>query len=149
MLLNPFFRTRPYTLTTYPSADFENLRRQMNVFFDKPTAPRKRSTWPKATLEKLEDELVLTLALPGLSSDDVSIKTADGELTLQGTRKTENLEGYKAIRTERAPVKFLRRFRLPKRVDASGINAKMVDGLLSVRLPLRPEHKPRSIKIES
>ena len=43
---------------------------------------------------------------------------------------------------------FSRSFSLPQSVDAARISAEYKNGLLSVRLPLREDAKPRQIKVD-
>ena len=50
-------------------------------------------------------------------------------------------------RVERAYGKFTRRFALPRAVDASKVAAEYKDGVLTVRLPMREESKPRTVPV--
>lgn len=43
---------------------------------------------------------------------------------------------------------FARSFTLPERVDTDRVSAEYRHGVLSVRLPLRAESKPRQIQVE-
>lgn len=51
-------------------------------------------------------------------------------------------------RLERPYGSFTRSFTLPRTVDASKVAAEYRNGVLTVRLPLREEVKPRQIKVE-
>ena len=51
-------------------------------------------------------------------------------------------------RIERRYGTFSRSFSLPPSVDASKVAAEYKSGVLTVRLPLREEAKPRQIKVE-
>jgi HSP20 family protein len=51
-------------------------------------------------------------------------------------------------RIERSYGAFSRSFSLPQSVDASRISAEYRNGVLTVRLPLREEAKPRQIKVD-
>ena len=50
--------------------------------------------------------------------------------------------------TERRYGSFSRSFSLPRTVDAGKVSAEYKNGVLSVRLPLREEAKPRQIKVD-
>jgi HSP20 family protein len=50
--------------------------------------------------------------------------------------------------SERRYGSFSRSFSLPQTVDASRVSADYKNGVLTVRLPLREEAKPRSIKVD-
>jgi HSP20 family protein len=49
---------------------------------------------------------------------------------------------------ERRYGTFSRSFSLPQTVDASRVAAEYRNGVLTVRLPLREEAKPRQIKVD-
>ena len=49
---------------------------------------------------------------------------------------------------ERRYGTFSRSFSLPQTVDPSRVSAEYRNGVLSVKLPLRDEAKPRSIKVD-
>ena len=69
-------------------------------------------------------------------------------LTLRGHRKLESdvkEENYQ--RVERVYGSFVRSFTLPRTVDADKVEAAYRHGVLEVRLPKKPEAKPRQIKV--
>jgi len=87
--------------------------------------------------------------LPGLKKEDVKINVHEGVLTLRGERKFENEEKKDSYyRLERSYGSFLRSFSLPTSVDAEKIHATMKDGVLELRIPKKPEAKPKEIKVE-
>ena len=49
---------------------------------------------------------------------------------------------------ERRYGTFSRSFSLPQTVDGAKVSAEYKNGVLTVRLPLREEAKPRQIKVE-
>jgi len=52
-------------------------------------------------------------------------------------------------RYERSTGRFLRRFTLPRTVDAEGITARCNNGILEVVIPKQPEVRARRIDIEA
>jgi HSP20 family protein len=44
---------------------------------------------------------------------------------------------------------FLRRFTLPESADAEGIQATLVNGVLEVSIPKRPQEQPRRISVQA
>ncbi len=50
-------------------------------------------------------------------------------------------------RVERRYGSFSRSFSLPQTVDATRVSAEYKNGVLTVRLPLREEAKPRQVKV--
>ena len=95
-----------------------------------------------------QDDLVLTMDLPGFSSDEVSIEVQDSVLTVRGERKRpEVAEGTSYVHVERPFGAFERRITVPKGVDADRITASLVDGVLSLIVPKPERMKPRAIAI--
>ena len=68
--------------------------------------------------------------------------TLRGEKQLDATVKEEHFH-----RIERSYGSFVRSFTLPPTIDASKVNAEYRAGVLTVRLPLREEAKPKQIKV--
>lgn len=149
MLFNSLFSARPMYTTSTPFSELDLLRRQMDAFFDQGAASGRVAGWPQANLSKKEGGYTLTLAMPGLKTADLEIKTVGDELTITGQRAADLPEGYKVLRSERRPVQFMRRFRLPRQIDTENITASMADGILTLTLPIREGHKPRTIAIQS
>jgi HSP20 family protein len=114
------------------------------------SVPRAATFLPPADVTVSEGDLVLTLDLPGLTADDVSIELVDGFLTIRGERKRPQLaEGTSWVHSERAFGAFERRIAVPKGVDADAIMASMDNGVLSLIVPKPDRLKPKAIAIAS
>jgi HSP20 family protein len=99
---------------------------------------------PAADVTVSNGDLVLTMDLPGLTSDDLEIELVDGYLSMRGERKRPELaEGSRFARTERAFGKFERRLKLPDGVDPDKVTASMDNGVLSLIVP-KPERMTRA-----
>jgi HSP20 family protein len=94
-------------------------------------------------------ELVLKAELPDMSRDDIEITVDKGTLTIKGEKKlSDEVKEEQFHRIERRYGVFSRSFSLPPTVDTSKVGAEYKSGLLTVRLPLREEARPRQIKVE-
>jgi HSP20 family protein len=112
--------------------------------------PRTATFLPPADVTVSDGDLVLTLDLPGLTADDISIELVDGVLTVRGERKRAELaEGTSWVHSERAFGSFARRIAVPKGVDADAIMASMDNGVLSLIVPKPDRLKPKTIGIAS
>jgi HSP20 family protein len=110
--------------------------------------PRTATFLPPADVTVSEGDLVLTLDLPGLTAEDVSIELVDGVLTVRGERKRPHLaEGTSWVHSERSFGSFERRVTVPKGVDADAIMASMDNGVLSLIVPKPERLKPKAIAI--
>jgi len=109
-----------------------------------------RGAWvpPVDIFENDNHELVLKAELPDVTREDISLRVENNTLTISGHKKAEtDVKEQQYRRIERTYGSFSRSFTLPATVDASAIAADYKNGVLTVRLPLREEAKPRQIQV--
>jgi HSP20 family protein len=95
-----------------------------------------------------EHELVIKAEVPGMNRDDLEITVENFTLTIRGEKKAEQtVKDEQFHRVERSYGTFSRSFALPNTVDPNRVEADYKDGVLTVKLPLREEAKPRQIKV--
>ena len=112
------------------------------------TAP---SAWmpPVDIYQTGEHELVLKAELPDMTREDIDINIENFVLTIRGEKKlAEDLKDEQFHHVERRYGAISRSFSLPQTVDPNKIAAEYKQGVLTVRLPLREEAKPRTIKVD-
>ena len=96
-----------------------------------------------------EHELVLKAELPDLSREEIDITVENFVLTLKGEKMVAaEVKEEQFHHIERSYGSFSRSFSLPRTVDASKVSADYKNGVLTVRLPLREEARPRQIKVD-
>jgi len=96
-----------------------------------------------------EHELVLKAELPEMTREDIDVTVENFVLTIKGEKKLgAEVKEEQFHHIERRYGAFSRSFSLPRTVDASKVSADYKHGVLTVRLPLREEAKPRQIKVE-
>lgn len=96
-----------------------------------------------------DHEVVIKAELPDMSREDIDITVDNGTLTIKGEKKlSQEVKEEQFHRIERRYGMFSRSFSLPQTVDAGKVGAEYKNGVLTVRLPLREEAKPRSVKID-
>ena len=103
---------------------------------------------PVDIYEAADKSLVIKAELPEMKREAIAVTVDHGTLTISGERALPDAvkrEDYR--RVERSYGRFNRRFALPPSVDASQVAAEYKDGVLSVRLPLREESKPRTVPV--
>ena len=121
---------------------FDTLFEELNRLGD-----RKESNYPAYNIAKDDDEHYrIELALAGFGSDDISIQTEKGVLTIQA-RKGEEAGNY--LYQGIAQRGFSKMFRLAEYMKID--DAQFVDGILTVFLSREiPEaDKPKQISINS
>ena len=94
-------------------------------------------------------EVVLKAELPDMKQEEIALTVEDNTLTLRGEKKLDtDVAGEQFHRIERTYGTFARTFALPSTVDAGKVTAEYKAGVLTVRLPLREDAKPKQIKVE-
>ena len=109
------------------------------------------STWvpPVDIYQTGEHELVLKAELPEMAREDIDVTVENFVLTIKGEKKLgTEVKEEQFHHIERRYGAFDRSFSLPRTVDASKVSADYKNGVLTVRLPLREEAKPRQIKVD-
>jgi HSP20 family protein len=110
-----------------------------------------RGAWvpPVDIYETPNHELVLRAELPDVVREDIALRVENNTLTISGERKMDSeIKEEQYHRIERAYGTFSRAFTLPPTVDTSAIGAEYKNGVLTVRLPLREEAKPKQIQVQ-
>ena len=105
---------------------------------------------PAIDILEEKERFVLRADLPGVSAEHIDISMDKGLLTISGERREQRSEQAEGLhRIERATGRFYRRFSLPETVDADGISAKSVNGILEVTIPKQPQVQARRITVEA
>jgi HSP20 family protein len=104
---------------------------------------------PVDIYENGKHEVVLKAELPDMSRDDLELTVDNGTLVIKGEKKfSSEMKEDQFHRIERRYGTFSRSFSLPQTVDGSKVSAEYNNGVLTVRLPLREEARPRQIKVD-
>ncbi|HAF07197.1 TPA: heat-shock protein [candidate division WOR-3] len=111
--------------------------------------PYYESNWtPSMDISETDKEFFVTVELPGLKKEDITLSIDNNVLTIEGERKSEKEEKGKTFhRIERSYGKFYRSVTLPKKVDEDNIKASFKDGLLNITIPKVEKEKVKNIEI--
>ncbi len=113
-----------------------------------PPPPLSRSAvMPPIDIYETDEGLVLIADLPGVSPPTLELQVQDNRLTLLG--RVEKYPGEEGLlrHEEFEQADYLRSFILSEEVDHERISAKLVNGVLEVRLPRMPKAPPRRIQV--
>jgi HSP20 family protein len=106
-------------------------------------------TWlPLADVVETPDAYLIDVDLPGVKRDDISIELDGSEVAISGELMEKQREGLFRRRTRRVG-RFEYRATLPRdaNTDENAVDAKLNDGVLTVKIPKDAEAKPRRIAI--
>jgi HSP20 family protein len=119
----------------------------MAIVFSAAASP----TWvpPVDIFQTGDHELVLKAELPDMTREDIDITVENFVLTIKGEKKlSSEVKEEQFHHVERRYGAFSRSFSLPRTVDSSKVSAEYRNGVLTIKLPLREEAKPRQIKVD-
>ena len=136
------------------SGEFHELEREMRRLFDETMGGflNRRATsrrFPLTNVYESEDSVVVQVALPGVSVEELELNVTGDILKLEGERKPGLPEGASYLGNERQHGPFSRVVTLPQTVDATQAEAEYANGILTVTLPKAPEAKPRTIEVKA
>jgi len=133
------------------AAQQERMNRMLEGFNSGHQEDLARGSWVPAVdiYSNGQHELVLKAELPDMKQEEIELTVEDNTLTLRGERKFDvEVTQEQFHRIERSYGPFARTFALPPTVDPGKVSAEYKAGVLTVRLPLREEAKPKQIKIQ-
>ena len=99
----------------------------------------------------IEDQTGITLwaDLPGVSRDALEIKVEGDTLTIEGNVSLPVSEGMEPIYAEVRAPRYARSFTLSRDLDTAGIQAKLNQGVLELRIPKHQQAQPKRITVQA
>ena len=99
----------------------------------------------------IEDQTSITLwaDLPGVSRDSLEIKVEGDTLTIEGNVSLPVSEGMEPIYAEIRAPRYARSFTLSRDLDTAGIQAKLNQGVLELRIPKHQQAQPKRITVQA
>ncbi len=114
---------------------------------------RHEAAFPAVNVGESDDAVAIEAEVPGLEAGDVAISVTGNDLLLEGGRTARGAspadEKVTWHRRERGTGSFKRRIPLPVAVDAARVEARLVDGVLTVTCPKAVECQPRRVEVRS
>jgi HSP20 family protein len=139
-----------------PYRELRRLQQEMDQLFGRwglpiSTWPGLAVSYPPVNVWEDNDFVYAEAELPGLKLADLEISvTPENELVLKGKREQPPLpEKAEWHRQERGFGDFERTLRLPVGVDANKVEARLENGVLTIKSAKRPEVKPRRIPVKA
>jgi HSP20 family protein len=123
----------------------KSINSMMDDFFADYHLPALKNNIP-VNISETNQSYVINVFVPGINKEDVQVNLDNNLLTISMEKvNKENQENVKQILEEYSQRAFKRSFTLDEKIDSDNIEAKYVNGVLSLNLPKKAEVKP-SIK---
>ena len=114
----------------------KNIDDLFDHFFKTEPFIRKFTTEGSHNIEHDEDGATLTMNVPGYNKKLIDVSVDGDYLVVEGKANSGNTDG------------FTRKFNLGDSFDADGIEASVVDGVLTLSIPYLEEVKPKKVKVK-
>ena len=92
-------------------------------------------------------EMVAEFDLPGVDPDSIDLTVERNVLTVRADRQPERHQGDEILVLERPRGTFTRQLFLGESLDAEAMQASYDQGVLTLRIPVSEQAKPRRIEI--
>ena len=98
---------------------------------------------------KRGDDFFVHLDLPGVDPGSIDITVEGPSVTISAERRFEQQEDDQVLVSERPQGRFSRDLRVGTQIDSDAIDASYDDGVLTLRLPVAAQAKPRRVEVRS
>jgi HSP20 family protein len=95
------------------------------------------------------EEFVVEFDLPGVDPSSIDLTVEQNVLTVTASRKRQFAQGDEVLVAERPEGEFRRQLFLGEQLDTENIRAEYDNGVLTLRLSVAEQAKPRKVEISS
>ena len=120
-------------------AQWAQIQRKLAGLADHPADPHSTAWSPNVDVYESADDVVVKVELAGVPAESVRVALENRVLLIEGLRRDphsgESAAGYRFRQMEIEYGGFRRVVELPFAVDGGPARARMINGILQVRLP--------------
>src|SRR5215213_9634798 len=85
--------------------------------------------------------IMVVAEMPGVSKDGLNIQADRNNLLLEGEIAIDMPAGMEAVHADVQSTRYARSFTLSGELETDAIDAKLKDGVLTIRIPKRAEYR--------
>jgi HSP20 family protein len=104
---------------------------------------------PDVDIVEQKDAFLVSADLPGADERSVEVRLENGQLSIDASPGDLQDAAWSPIHAEYRTGGYHREFALSDAIDVNAIEARLVDGVLEVRLPKRSQAQARRISIQA
>ncbi|HZO66292.1 MAG TPA: Hsp20/alpha crystallin family protein [Kribbellaceae bacterium] len=93
------------------------------------------------------DTFIVDFDLPGVDPSSIDLTVEQNVLTVSAERTWQRQDGVDVVAAERPQGRFSRQLFLGDSLDSTKVEANYTNGVLTVRLPVAEQAKPRKVEI--
>ncbi|MBF0290122.1 MAG: Hsp20/alpha crystallin family protein, partial [SAR324 cluster bacterium] len=102
---------------------------------------------PQTDIVETENNLLVTMDMPGVKKENVEVKLENNVLEVEGKIDFSPYKDMTPVYSEYNVGHYTRRFSVSNSIDAGKIEANLADGVLTLTLPKAPEAQARQIPV--
>ncbi|TAL55688.1 Hsp20/alpha crystallin family protein [Pandoraea sp.] len=134
-------------------SEFDRLQQQMaSLFGGFPSSIRatRFGAFPQINIGTTDDSIEIIAFAPGIDPASLDVSIDKGSLSISGERKasTPERDDIRIYAQERFSGAFRRVIELPQNADPDRVQARYVNGCLSISVGKHESSKPRAITIQ-
>lgn len=105
----------------------------------------------RPAVDIFEDDTGITVQadMPGVSKERLEVHIDKDTLSIEGKADIPMPEGMQALYADVRSTRYQRSFTLSSELDGDQAEASLKDGVFTLRIPKREEHKPRKIEVRT
>ena len=135
-------------------AELDRMRRDMERLFEGLSGsgslwPARAGVFPPVNVAQDHENYYIRAELPGLKAGDIEVTTNHSSLGIAGKRAVPRDDKVSYHRCERPEGEFRRSVTLPGEFQAAKIDARHVNGVLTITLPKAEATKPNQIAVKA
>ena len=132
--------------------ELAKMRRDLSRLFGDMETPARTldaGVFPAINLTQDADNYYLRAELPGIPAQNLDIQVTGKNISISGERTIPSeSENARYHRRERESGTFSRALTLPGDIDSDKVDAKFVNGMLTVVIPKAEAQKPKQITVK-
>jgi HSP20 family protein len=136
-----------------PGNALARMRRDMETLMERLTGESADGSvagvFPPMNVSEDLDHYYVRALIPGIDASELNVSVVHQTIAVSGTRQSPEEEGVSYHRKERAEGPFSRSVTLPASFDGARIDAKYIDGILTLTLPKPEAAKPRRVTVQT
>lgn len=110
---------------------------------------QEQAILPAVDIFENESGITVQADMPGVSRDHLDVHVDSDTLSIEGRAVIAMPEGMDAVHADIQSTTYRRSFSLSRELDGDRIEAGLKDGVLTLHIPRREEHKPRRIEVQT
>lgn len=104
---------------------------------------------PQVDIVESNEAITLTADMPGVDESQVDLSIKNDVLTIRGSVTPPDWSGYNKGYVEYRVGNYERAFQLSNQIDRSGIEAKVRQGVLRIRLPKAQHAQTQRVTVQA